>query len=172
MKAVSADFITEGKGYTADLANSDMLNGTFTETVKAANDAERILLQTDDTKKGNLNTAVDRAHAYYCECPDGMLQIPQTGVRMTISFDVYGLDYKSDFTSPDGQITYDKASKTIHYTDVPVKDDAIVSFDWESNNIYTYIMKISEFYPLTIDCTAELTPWTNVYGSLETNLEQ
>ena len=172
VKAVSADFITEGKGYTADLANSDMLNGTFTETVKAANDAERILLQTDNTKKGNLNTAVDRAHAYYCECPDGMLQIPQTGVRMTISFDVYGLDYKSDFTSPDGQITYDKASKTIHYTDVPVKDDAIVSFDWESNNIYTYIMKISEFYPLTIDCTAELTPWTNVCGSLETNLEQ
>jgi hypothetical protein len=101
-----------------------------------------------------------------------MLQIPQTGVRMTISFDVYGLDYETDFTSPDGHITYDKASKTIHYTDVPVKDDTVESFDWESNHIYTYIMKISEFYPLTIDFTAELIPWTDVYGLLETNLEQ
>ena len=91
---------------------------------------------------------------------------------MTISFDVYGLDYESDFTSPDGHIVYDKAAKTIHYTDVPVKDDDIVSFEWKSNNIYTYIMKISEFYPLTIDCTAELTPWADVFGSLETNLEQ
>jgi hypothetical protein len=55
---------------------------------------------------------------------------------------------------------------------VPVKDDTVESFDWESNHIYTYIMKISEFYPLTIDFTAELIPWTDVYGSLETNLEQ
>ena len=172
VKVVSDDFITQGRGYTADLANSDMLHGTFTSTVKAADDAEKVLLETGSSLRGDLNAAVDRAHAYYCECPGGMLQIPQTGVSMTISFDVYGLDYKTDFTSPDGHIIYDKAAKTIHYTDVPVKDDDIVSFEWKSNNIYTYIMKISEFYPLTIDCTAELTPWADVFGSLETNLEQ
>lgn len=171
VKVVSDDFITEGHGYTADLLGSDMLNGSFTQTVKAANITERTLLSTDDTKKGDLNKAVDREHAYFCECTQGMLQIPQQGVRMTISFDVYGLDYKTDFTSPDGHITYDKASKTIHYTDVPLKDDNTDSYDWESNNIYTYIMKVTEFYPLTIDFSAELTPWSHVYGSLETNLE-
>ena len=103
-----------------------------------------------------------------------MLQIPQTGVRMTISFDVYGLDYKSDFTSTDGHIVYDKATKTIHYTDIAIKDDKnnIDSFNWESNNIYTYVLKVSEFYPLTIDFSAELTPWTYVYGNIETNLEK
>ena len=46
------------------------------------------------------------------------------------------------------------------------------SFDWESNHIYTYILKVTEFYPLSIDFSAELTPWTDVYGSIDTNLEQ
>lgn len=174
VKVVSDNFITEGHGYTSDLAGSDMLHGAFTTTTKAANDSQRLLLQTDDNKQGDLNKAIDREHAYYCECADGMLQIPQTGVRMTISFDVYGLDYKSDFTSTDGHIVYDKATKTIHYTDIAIKDDKnnIDSFDWESNNIYTYVLKVSEFYPLTIDFSAELTPWTYVYGNIETNLEK
>ena len=118
--------------------------------------------------------AVDKAHAYYCECNDGMLQIPQQGVKMTISFDVYGLEYKDDFTSADGTITYDKASKTIHYTNIVIKDSKTNtdSFTWESNNIYTYIIKISEFYPLSIDFSAELIPWFDVNASIETNLEQ
>ncbi len=174
VKVVSDNFITEGHGYTADLAGSDMLHGSFTTTTKATSEAERLLLQTDDTKQGDLNKAIDREHAYYCECKDGMLQIPQIGVKMTISFDVYGLDYKSDFTSTDGHIVYDKATKTIHYTDIAIKDDKnnIDSFNWESNNIYTYVLKVSEFYPLTIDFSAELTPWTYVYGNIETNLEK
>ena len=174
VKVVSDNFVTEGKGYKADLEKKDMLHGSFTQNTKAASDAERLLLQTDATKKGDLNKTIDREHAYYCECADGMLQIPQTGVKMTISFDVYGLDYKSDFTSADGHIVYDKATKTIHYTDIAIKDDKnnIDSFDWESNNIYTYVLKVSEFYPLTIDFSAELTPWTYVYGNIETNLEK
>ena len=174
VKVVSDNFVTEGHGYTADLAGSDMLHGAFTTTTKAANDSQRLLLQTNDSKQGDLNKAIDREHAYYCECKDGMLQIPQTGVKMTISFDVYGLDYESDFTSADGHIRYDKASKTIHYTDIAIKDDKknIDAFNWESNNIYTYVLKVSEFYPLTIDFSAELSPWTNVYGNIETNLEQ
>ena len=173
VKVVTDNFVTEGSGYTADLKEKDMLHGTFTNT-KAASDAERLLLQTDATKQGDLNIAIDREHAYYCECADGMLQIPQTGVKMTISFDVYGLDYKSDFTSTHDHIVYDKATKTIHYTDIAIKDDKnnIESFDWESNNIYTYVIKVSEFYPLTIDFSAELTPWTHVYGNIETNLEK
>ena len=174
VKAVSDNFITEGKGYAADLTNGDMLHGTFTETTKATTENEKTLLQTDDTKKGDLNAAVDKEHAYYCESKDGMLQIPQQDVKMTISFDVYGLDYKDDFTSADGTITYDKANKTIHYTDIVIKDNKTNtdSFTWESNNIYTYIIKISEFYPLSIDFSAELLPWSDVNGSIETNLEQ
>lgn len=171
---VVSDFISEGKGYTADLANADMLQGTFTTTTKATTDDEKTLLQTDDSKKGDLNVAIDKTHAYYCECKDGILQIPQQDVKMTISFDVSGIDYKDDFTSADGTITYDKASKTIHYTNIAIKDSKTNtdSFTWESNNIYTYIIKISEFYPLSIDFSAELIPWFDVNASIETNLEQ
>lgn len=174
VEVVSDDFITEGKGYTANLTNGDMLHGTFTEKTKATTNDEKTLLQTDNTKKGDLNAAVDKEHAYYCESKDGMLQIPQQDVKMTISFDVYGLDYKDDFTSADGTIVYDKASKTIHYTDIVIKDNKTNtdSFTWESNNIYTYIIRISEFYPLSIDFSAELLPWIDVNGSIETNLEQ
>ena len=172
VKVTSDGFITTGNGYTANLAQKDMLHGTFTETVKAASDAEKTLLETDDSRKGDLNVAIDRDHAYFCESRDGMLQIPQQGVKLSISFDVYGLDYKSDFTSSDGKIVYDKSSKTIHYTDLVIKVDDNESFDWESNNIYTYLIKVTEFYPLSIDFSAELTPWTNVYGSIDTNLEQ
>ena len=174
VKVVSDDFITEGKGYTANLTNGDMLHGTFTETTKATTNDEKTLLQTDNTKKGDLSAAVDKEHAYYCESKDGMLQIPQQDVKMTISFDVSGLDYKDDFTSADGTIVYDKASKTIHYTDIVIKDNKTNtdSFTWESNNIYTYIIRISEFYPLSIDFSAELIPWADVTGSIETNLEK
>lgn len=174
VKVVSDDFITEGKGYTANLTNGDMLHGTFTETTKATTNDEKTLLQTDNTKKGDLNAAVDKEHAYYCESKDGMLQIPQQDVKMTISFDVSGLDYKDDFTSADGTIVYDKASKTIHYTDIVIKDSKTNtdSFTWESNNIYTYIIRISEFYPLSIDFSAELIPWADVTGSIETDLEK
>ena len=60
VKVVSDNFITEGHGYTADLAGSDMLHGAFTTTTKAANDSQRLLLQTDDNKQGDLNKAIDR----------------------------------------------------------------------------------------------------------------
>ena len=174
VRVVSDNFVTGGNGYEANLKISDMLNGTFTVTTKAATEEQKILLQTDDSKQGNLNTAIDREHAYFCECQNGMLQIPQHGVRMTVSFDVCGLDYENDFTSPDGSIVYDKATKTIHYIDIPIKDTKtnMEYFHWESNNIYTYVIKITEFYPLSIDFSAELIPWTDVYGNIETNLEK
>lgn len=172
VKVTSDDFITQGRGYTANLAQSDMLHGTFSQTVKAATESQKTLLQTGGVLKGDLNAAIDRDHAYFCECRDGMLQIPQQGVKLSISFDVYGLDYKTDFTSSDGKTVYDKSARTIHYTDIAIKDDDVESFDWESNNIYTYILKVTEFYPLSIDFSAELTPWTDVYGSIDTNLEQ
>lgn len=174
VKVVSENFVTEGQGYEADLKNGNMLTGSFLQTVLADDDADRLLLQTTSSKWGDLNVAVDRDHAYYCECADGLLQIPQTGVQLTLSFDVSGLEYDSDFTSADGQIVYDQASHVAHYTDIPIQDKSnnLSAFDWESNYIYTYMIKVSEFYPLTIDFSAELTPWTDVYGSIETNLEK
>ena len=173
VKVVSDNFITEGIGYTADLANGDMLHGSFTGTATATTADGKLLLQTDDTRQGDLNQATDRENAYFCECADGMLQIPQTGVKLTVSFDVYGLEYTSDIISEDGHIVYEKDAKIMHYKDIAIEDEEnnIDSFDWESNYIYTYILKVTDFCPLSISLSAELTPWTDVYVTIETNLE-
>jgi hypothetical protein len=173
IKAVGDDFVKVGKGYTADLTSSDMMHGTFAEAVKTSGD-EAILVQTDDANKCNLRVAADREHAYDCLNPtgtiinDGLLMVPQKNVKLSFSFDVYGMDFELDFASDDGKVTYEKATKTIHYKDVVIDG----TYNWEPNTIYTYIIKVNEFYPLTIDLSAELTPWTDVVGSIDTNLEK
>ena len=168
IKAVGDDFVKAGKGYTADLTSSDILHGTF-QVEKAAGD-EKTLLQTDDddTRKCDLRVAADRDHAYDCMNADGLLMIPQKNVKLSFSFDVYGVVFDRDFENEDGSIKYEKATKTIHYKDVEIAE----SYNWEPNTIYTYVIKVNEFYPLTIDVTAELTPWTDVVGSIDTNLEK
>lgn len=166
IKAVGDNFIKVGKGYTADLTSNDILHGVFAEVEKAAGD-EKILVQTNDANKCDLRKAADRENAYDCMNADGLLMVPQKNVKLSFSFDVYGVDFDRDFQNEDGRVKYDKATKTIHYTDVEIAD----TYDWESNTIYTYIIKVNEFYPLTIDVTAELTPWIDVTGSINTNLE-
>ena len=174
IKAVGDNFVKEGRGYTSDLANNDILHGTFAQVEKAAGD-EKILIQTDNSHKCNLRVAADKEHAYDCLNPtgtttnDGLLMIPQKNVKLSFSFDVYGVDFEGHFPNEDGHVLYDKSTKTIHYTDVEIAD----TYTWEPNTIYTYIIKVNEFYPLTIDVTAELTPWIDVVGgSIDTSLEK
>ena len=172
IKAASDNFVMAGDSYSADLTKTDMLHGSFTNSTYAT-DVQKVLLQTDATKICDMKVAVDRDHAYDCENPAGLLQIPQQNVKLTISFDVIGVKYKEDFTNTinGGKITYTKATETVHYENVPIGDsNGLVS--WAPNTIYTYVIKVNEFYPLSIDFTAELTPWSNVEGTINTNLEQ
>ena len=172
IKAASDNFVMAGDSYSADLTKTDMLHGSFTNSTYAT-DVQKVLLQTDATKICDMKVAVDRDHAYDCENPAGLLQIPQQNVKLTISFDVIGVKYKEDFanTTNGGKITYTKATETVHYENVPIGDsNGLVS--WAPNTIYTYVIKVNEFYPLSIDFTAELTPWSDVEGTINTNLEQ
>ena len=172
IKAASDNFVMAGDSYSADLTKTDMLHGSFTNSTYAT-DVQKVLLQTDATKICDMKVAVDRDHAYDCENPAGLLQIPQQNVKLTISFDVIGVKYKEDFTNTTngGKITYTKANETVHYENVPIGDsNGLVS--WAPNTIYTYVIKVNEFYPLSIDFTAELTPWSDVEGTINTNLEQ
>ena len=62
------------------------------------------------------------------------------------------------------------------YSDIPIAvksgETTIDSFTWESNKIYTYLINISDLKPLTIEFSAELAPWTEVSGSIRTDLEK
>ena len=175
IKVASADYIIEGSDFAADLTAGTIFEGAFADVTKAT-DAQKVLVQTDDdaTRKCDLKVAIDRDHAYDCLNPsgttsnDGLLQIPQKNVKLSFSFDVYGVEFDRDFSNEDGSIVYTQATKTIHYKDVLIDG----TYDLEPNTINTFVIKLNEFYPLTIDFSAELTPWTDVVGSIDTNLEK
>ena len=174
IKVASADYIIEGSDFAADLTAGTIFEGAFADVTKAT-DAQKVLVQTDDdaTRKCDLKVAIDRDHAYDCLNPsgttsnDGLLQIPQKNVKLSFSFDVYGVEFDRDFSNEDGSIVYTQATKTIHYKDVLIDG----TYDLAPNTINTFVIKVNEFYPLTIDFSAELPPWTDVVGSIDTNLE-
>ena len=152
IKALRAKgFITEANGYTANLTTGNMLSGYFPNTT--AEQTERVLLTdnngTDDISQFNASSA-----PYWFHCKDGLLQIPQQDVKLLISFDINGTPY----------------------SDIPIAvksgETTIDSFTWESNKIYTYYINISDLKPLTIEFSAELAPWTEVTGSISTDLEK
>ena len=149
VKVVSDDFVTAAAGYEANTA--DIFNGTFTVQTKASTDA--VLLQTDANKK-NMSEAINKENAYFAGSKEGLLQIPQQNVKLMISF------YFND--TP--------------YSDIPIAvnsgETTIDSFTWEPNKIYTYYINISDLSPLTIEFSAELSPWINVEGAIDTNLEK
>lgn len=157
VKVVSDNFVIAAKGYTASTA--DIFNGTFTTPTKASTDADKLLLQTDKAHTKDLSTATDKDHAYFAgsdgsDNDKGLLQIPQQDVKLLISFDINGTPY----------------------SDIPIAvksgETTIDSFTWESNKIYTYYINISDLKPLTIEFSAELAPWTEVSGSISTDLEK
>ena len=86
------------------------------------------------------------------------MQIPQDGVKMTVSLKLLTAD-KTDY-------------KTL--VDIPIKlDDNTDVFNWKPGYIYTYYLVIGGIpEKLEIEFTCTLTPWEDISGSLSTDLEQ
>ena len=152
IKALRAKgFITEANGYTANLTTGNMLSGYFPNTT--AEQTERVLL-TDGSGTDDISQYKASSAPYWFNCEKGLLQIPQQDVKLLISFDINGTPY----------------------SDIPIAvksgETTIDSFTWESNKIYTYYINISDLKPLTIEFSAELAPWTEVTGSISTDLEK
>ena len=86
------------------------------------------------------------------------MQIPQDGVKMTVSLKL---------------LTADQTNYKI-LADIPIKlDDDTDVFNWKPGYIYTYYLVISGIADkLSIDFTCTLTPWEDISGSLSTDLEQ
>ena len=145
-------FITQANGYTADLTTTtNMLSGHFTNTT--AEQTECVLL-TDGSGTNEFSKYNASSNPYWFQCENGLLQIPQQDVKLLLSFDI----------------------NDTPYSDIPIAvksgETTIDSFTWESNKIYTYLINISDLKPLTIEFSAELAPWTEVTGSISTDLEK
>lgn len=172
VNVTSPNFVTSATGYQASGSASwriDTGNSGFigVSTVPSSTSSGYPLLRFDGGESVEANDLRDkqtRQTAYFLQCPDGMMQIPQENVQMTVSFDLYtedGNPYMS-FQNVPVRLELDDQPGVYQY-----------SFDWRSGVIYTYYLIIAEIADkLEITFTATLTPWEDVTGSLSTDLEK
>ena len=162
INVTSSDFVKSATSYEAtgttswQLTNED--NAGFKGLAKATSTETIQLLRFDggeDIKGNDLRDCQGRSSAFWLQCPDGIMQIPQKNINMTVSFRLCGAVDKQ-------------------YTNVPIKleDEDITNFDWKAGNIYTYYLVLGPFDKLEITFTATLAPWEDISGSLVTDLEQ
>ncbi|MCQ2222184.1 MAG: hypothetical protein MJZ35_00175 [Bacteroidaceae bacterium] len=180
VSACSTDFVKAATGYTATgTAPSVATDPNFSWYVGSGTSGftglTKVQLPTTHTPlltfnggksvEGNdLSKHQSRSSAYWLQCPGGIKQIPQEGVQLYVSFELYKKAVDSS------------AYKT--FTNIPVKlelenGDIQDKFNWISGCIHTYYLIISGIEDkLEITFTATLTPWVDVTGSLSTDLEQ
>ena len=166
VNVTSSDFVTSASGFEATCTESsswrpDVSPFGFTGLTKAA--SSPTLLSYSGMSNGtplqdnDLRENQTQKTANFLQCKDGIMQIPQDGVKMKVSLKLLKAD-KSDY-------------KTL--TDVPIKLDDTEVFDWKPGYIYTYYLVIGGIPDkLEIEFTCTLTPWEDITGSLSTDLEQ
>ena len=176
----SPDFVTDATGYTATGTSSPSAatvlgspasenswyigtgNSGFTGLHKVAlSTTHTELLRFDGGKEvtgSDLSLHQGRASAYWLQCQQGLMQIPQEHVQLCVSFKLRKMDdtpYKE-------------------FNDIPIQmEDGTRQYDWLSGYIHTYYLIIGDIdEQLELTFTATLTPWEDVAGSLTTDLEQ
>ena len=167
VNVTSSDFVTSASGFEATCTESsswrpDVSPFGFTGLTKAASSSTLLSysgmsngtpLQDNDLRENQTQKT-----ANFLQCKDGIMQIPQDGVKMTVSLKLL------------------KADKTHYMTlaDIPIKlDDNTDVFNWKPGYIYTYYLVIGGILDkLEIEFTCTLTPWEDISGSLSTDLEQ
>lgn len=183
IKVTSSSFKTKGKGYSATLSSTQkMLDGNFSSFDTAS--SVELLNTTDATyasEENYLCKARNQKTAYMCKVGrDGLLQIPQTGVKMTASIKIKGKMFDDtsigDF-GDNGKVWYNTETGYTIFENIPIvlkdEENTIVSeFDWEINTRYTYYLILSRFFGEPITFTCSLAPWEDISGSLSTDLEQ
>lgn len=169
VSVTSSPFTTEAAGYQASGTGSwksdDGFTSRTTVTPTTSLPHEIFRFGGGESVEGNdLTEKQTRKTAYFLQCTDGMMQIPQKNVQMMVSFDLMREDgtlYQSFHNVP-VRLELDTEPVTYQY-----------SFDWNAGVIHTYYLVIGEIADkLEITFTATLTPWEDVTGNLSTDLEK
>ena len=167
VNVTSSDFVTSASGFEATCTESsswrpDVSPFGFTGLTKAASSSTLLSysgmsngtpLQDNDLRENQTQKT-----ANFLRCKDGIMQIPQDGVKMTVSLKLLKANHN------DYKIL----------ADIPIKlDDNTDVFNWKPGYIYTYYLVIGGIPDkLEIEFTCTLTPWEDITGSLSTDLEQ
>lgn len=163
----SENFVTAATGYaitnTGSWYDKTSENSKFTSVTKLTSTDLKPALLTftgGETVDGNnLKLHQGQSTAYMLKCPDGIMQLPQKDVKMSVS-----LDLMQPGTTP---------TLVKKFTNVSIKlEDGTDVFTWQSGFIYTYYLILDFEKNLEIQFTATLTPWEDISGSLSTDLEQ
>lgn len=115
------------------------------------------------TYSGNdLSQHQSKSHAYWLECPDGIMQLPQEDLKIHVSMNI---------------MPKDGSEATTTFFDYEIKKEEGSDVDpthWIAGCIHTYYIHLTfddmKLPILTVTCT--LSDWTDVDGSLSTDLEQ
>lgn len=112
-------------------------------------------------EQNNLSLHQGKSSAYFLECPEGLMQLPQNGVKLHVTMKIVGHDN----------------SVTAHFYDYEITKVAGSNVDpthWMAGYIHTYYIHLNFdnlMLPI-ITTTCTLTPWEDIYGNLSTDLEQ
>lgn len=160
----SDDFTTQASGYQGSCNSTTGWEGDFTGRVLKGSTELTPLLSFDggaEVEGNDLRLTNSKANAFFLQCRDGIVQIPQENVKMTVSFKM---------VNEVGTVYRDFKDVPLEYE---VNGTAVSSHNWEPGYIYTYylVIRFVEERP-ELSFTCSLTPWTDVSGNLSTDLEQ
>ena len=148
------NFLTSASGFSANLGSSTESffdNGTFT----TGGESSFTLLKYDTNTK-DLRDANSRENAFFFAdaVPDGYLQIPQSGIKMNVEFDINNEHYSFQFETK-------KSNGTTQSV-----------FNWRASCRYTYYIVVTHLKPFEITFTSTIEPWVVVKSSeIGTDLE-
>ena len=170
VKSKDASGIVKSIGsYSVDLTQSGVssaLDGTFSGEDREASDKKLLTFSGPTTDKytdaylenHEWNSKSD-VNAYFFECPDGLLQVPQSGVQISVSLTLATKTGKDVKENEELQITNADGSTTSEFT-------------WLPNRFYTYYIVVKQLLSHDISFTATVSDWENVTGEIETNMEE
>lgn len=149
IKVSSSDFVTSAT-YDAPLDGShSVMSGIFTNPQKG----ENVLLTVNDGAYQNghnlyYDTSIGQQMVkYYFECPNGMWQIPQEDVKLSITFTVQGRFDETTYDPSALNIEYDGGFTTFKDVPIVLKDTNQDTYTWEKNTFYTYNIILGPFIP-------------------------
>ena len=156
----SSGFVTSYESYSSSVVpGQSVLNGAYGGTQATTSVVDLLTFSGPTDGAGTVKysdaylekhewTSPTEVNAYFFECSDGIIQMPQAGVKLRVTMKIGGKEFDS-------------------YLSVDSTDE----FTWEPNKLYTYYIIIRHLCSHEISFTATVSSWENIEGDISSGLE-
>lgn len=143
-------FLVESQTYTAS-NEPGLLNGTFSDVTLTTTPEQPLITKTGVYTSVNMANHLSHDQAFDFYCPEDMLQIPQSNLKIRVHFKMLHNGQEEYY---DRLLAIDPDNLEGDY------------FEWKPNVHYIYYLHIKNLveHPIIV-CTAELVPWDIVHSS-------